>query len=126
MSKELLIAAYETKRLIFLTAYIQNPKPFADALAFAYMHRLAPILHQDIEREVYEEDPYREIYAVKADFMTDVLKRIDDLDRAGKHEEIEFYNLEDFYGGRHKRMQLIHSIEYFRIDGRLGRKFTRK
>ncbi|MFM0035175.1 hypothetical protein [Paraburkholderia strydomiana] len=116
-----LIALYELKRQSFLIGYIQNPENFDDALAFAYFKRLAPIFHEDSMREKYDGDPFAEVYAVKADFMDEVLKYVDHRDLAGDHSAIEFYNLEDKFGGyKANRIELIHTLEYARIDGRFS------
>lgn len=116
-----LIALYEIKRQSFLIGYIQNPGHFDDALAFAYFNRLAPIFHEDIMREKYDIDPFAEVYAVKAGFMNDVLKYVDERDAAGDHAAIEFYTLEDNFGGyKANRIELIHTLEYARIDGRFN------
>ncbi|WP_441460169.1 hypothetical protein [Burkholderia thailandensis] len=118
-----LIALYELKRQSFLIGYIQNPKHFADALAFAYFNRLAPIFHEDIMREYYGSDPFAEVYAVKADFMNEVLKYVDECEHQGDFTAIEFYNLEDKFGGyKANRIELIHTLEYARIDGRFSEK----
>lgn len=121
MADQLLTALYETKRQNFLIGFIQNPDHFSPALAYAYAHRLAPILHEDIQREVYGSDPFAEIYAVKADFIEGVLEHIDELDLAGNHADLKFSNLEDKFGGyKANRMELYHAIEYMRIDGRFS------
>lgn len=112
-------ALYEVKRQSFLIGYIQNPKHFDDALAFAYEHRIAPIFHEGIMREVQGEDPFEEAYFVSSEFATKVVKRIDELWLAKKYDELGFYDLEDEFGGHHEnRIELIRIIEYARISGR--------
>lgn len=114
-----LIALYELKRQTFLLGYIQNPDRFSDALAFAYYNRVAPIFHENIQREIYERDPFKEIYSVKATFVDEVARFIDESARKGDLTSIEFYNLEDRFGGyKAYRMELIHALEYMRIDRR--------
>lgn len=114
-----LIALYELKRQSFLLGYIQNPERFSDALAFAYFNRIAPVFHEDIARETYDSDPFEEIYAVKRDFALTVLKYIDERVLADDLEAIEFYKLEDKFGGyKANRIELIKALEYARIDGR--------
>ena len=110
-------ATFELFRLTFLQGYLQYPEKYPDALAFAYDNRISPILHEDIRRESYDEDPFEEAYSVKADFVTSVLKRIDELWGAEDFDALAFYSLEDHYGGRGVRVDLVHCIEYFRIDG---------
>lgn len=118
-----LIALYEIKRQGFLLGYIQNPDRFGDALAFAYYHRIAPVLHEDIARETYDGDPFEDIYAVKRDFILEVLKYIDERDLAGDHDALGFYKLEEQFGGyKTNRMELIHALEYIRIEGRFDDK----
>lgn len=116
-----LIALYELKRQSFLIGYIQNPENFDSALAFAYYNRLAPIFHEDSARENYEIDPFAEAYSVKADFIDEVLKYVDDREHEGDLTAIEFYNLEDKFGGyKANRIELIYALEYARIDGRFN------
>lgn len=118
MDKQL-IALYEVKRQSFLLGYIQNQDHFDDAHAFAQLKRLAPIFHENILRETYGEDPFEDGYAVKADFITDVLKYVDDKWLEKDFEAIGFYNLETHFGGyKTNRIELIHALEYMRIDGR--------
>ncbi len=117
-----LIALYELKRQTFLLGYIQNPDRFSDALAFAYYNRLAPIFHENVTRETYDEDPFSDVYAVKGDFISKVLEFVDENDLAGNYQAIEFYNLEDKFGGRSNRIEILHALEYARIDGRFGQK----
>lgn len=114
-----LVALYEIKRQSFLLGYIQNPGNFSDALAFAYYHRIAPIFHEDIARETHGKDPFDEVYAVKREFISDVLKYVDERWAANDLQAIGFYNLEDKFGGyKANRVELIHALEYARIDGR--------
>ena len=119
-----LVALYEVKRQAFLLGYLQHPSLFSDSHAFAVMHRLAPIFHENILREVHGEDPFEDVYAVKADFITEVLKYVDERWLEKDFEALEFYNLETKFGGyKTNRIELIHSLEYMRIDGRFDDAF---
>lgn len=119
MADPVLIALYETKRQQFLTSFIENPSRFSKSLAYAYEHRLDPIFNEAIQRETYGTDPFKEVYAVKGKFIEDVLRHIDTLDLAGRHDELAFYTLEEQFGGyKANRMELIFAIEYMRINGR--------
>lgn len=114
-----LVALYELKRQSFLFAYIQNPDQFSDALAYSYYHRVAPIFHENIEHETYGNDPFNDIYAVKRDFISEVTKYVDEQWLVRNFEAIAFYNLEEKFGGyKANRIELIHALEYTRIDGR--------
>jgi hypothetical protein len=114
-----LIALYEIKRQSFLIGYIQSPERFTDALAFAHYNRVAPIFHEGIMRESYESDPFEEVYQVSAAFVSEVTKYIDDRWLAKDYEAMEFYKLEDKFGGyKANRVELIHALEYTRISGR--------
>ncbi len=114
-----LVALYELKRQSFLIGYIQNPDNFSDALAFAYYRRVAPIFHEDIPRETYDRDPFETVHSVKASFVEEVTKYIDERWRTNDLKAIEFYNLEDKFGGyKANRVELIYALEYARIDGR--------
>jgi hypothetical protein len=116
-----LIALYELKRQSFLIGYIHNPQYFSPALAFAYYNRVAPIFHENIAREKYESDPFEDVYAVKASFVDEVTKYVDECDLAGNLEAIGFYKLEERFGGyKANRIELLHSLEYARIDGRFS------
>ncbi|MEQ9608782.1 MAG: hypothetical protein RLN99_14055 [Kiloniellaceae bacterium] len=104
-----------------MLGYIQNPDRFSDALAFAYFHRVAPVFHEVIAYETYDSDPFDEVYAVKRDFINEVLKYIDECDHAGDYDALGFYKLEDKFGGyKTNRMELLYALEYIRIDGRFG------
>lgn len=114
-----LVALYELKRQSFLIGYIQNPDHFSDALAFAYYHRLSPIFHEDIVRETYDSDPFEDAYAVKASFIDSVTQYVDECWRTNNLKAIEFYTLEEKFGGyKAKRIELLYTLEYARIDGR--------
>ncbi len=121
MDKQL-VALYELKRQSLLLGYVQNPSMISDGLAFAYENRVAPVLHENIAREVHGGDPFEDVHSVKADFVLDVLKHVDELDKAGNYKDLAFYNMEDHYGGRGIRVELIHALEYIRIDGRFDDK----
>jgi hypothetical protein len=119
MSDDLITALYETKRQNFLIGFIQNPSNFNPALAYAYYHRMAPVFHEDTVREIYESDPFEKAYWIKADFINEVLKYVDELDLANNHEDLKFSKLEDHFGGyKANRMELRCIIEYARIEGR--------
>ncbi|MDT4832960.1 hypothetical protein FQZ97_665380 [compost metagenome] len=121
MADQLLTALYETKRQNFLIGFIQNPERFDSALAFAYYRRLAPVFHEDVIREIYESDPFADVYWVKAEFINEVLDHLDELDREGKYDELKFSNLEDKFGGyKANRMELRYIIEYARINNRFS------
>lgn len=112
-------ALYELKRQGFLIGYIQNPDSFDDALAFAYENRLAPIFHEEIMRESHGEDLFAEAYVVTAEFMSGVVKFIDECCNNKTLDKIEFSELEDKFGGyKANRIELIRTIEYARISGR--------
>jgi hypothetical protein len=116
-----IVALYEVKRQSLLLGYLQNRSHFQDALAFAYFNRLAPVLHENIARETYKADPFEEVYAVKASFISDVLKHVAERVAANDLEAIEFYNLEGEFGGHQEnRVELIHTLEYARISGRFN------
>lgn len=118
-----LIALYELKRQTFLNGYVQNPDRFNDALAFAHYNRIAPFFHENLAREVYEGDPFDDVYLVKRDFINEVTKYVDECDLAGDYEAIGFYKLEDKFGGyKTNRVELIYALEYTRISGRFDEK----
>lgn len=119
-----LVALYEVKRQSFLLGYLQHPHLFSDAHAFAVQHRLAPIFHENILREVYGGDPFEEVYAVKADFISNVLKYVDERWLAKDWDALGFYNLEEKFGGyKTNRIELIHSLKYMRIADRFDDAF---
>lgn len=114
-----LVALYELKRQSFLNGYIQSPGNFSSALAYAYHHRVAPILHEIDDREVYGDDPFAEVYAVKASFVGEVFKYVDECQIANKFPEIGFYKLEERFGGyKVFRYELKRVLEYLRISGK--------
>lgn len=112
---------YELKRQNFLIGYIQSPKHFDAALAYAYEHRIAPVFHEEIAREKYGEDLFKEVYDVSADFMDEVYAYMDECDLNKKLDQLAFYKLEDKFGGyKRNRLELIRTIEYARVSGRFG------
>ncbi len=114
-------ALYELKRLSFSIGYIQNPKNFSPAFAYAYYNRVAPIFHENIARETYDFGPFMDVYAVKASFVDEVTKYVDECDLAGNLTAIGFYKLEDrFSGYKANRMELLHALEYTPIAGRFS------
>ncbi|MCY0388451.1 hypothetical protein OVY01_14695 [Robbsia sp. Bb-Pol-6] len=116
-----LIALYELKRQSFLIGYIQNPDKFSHALAFAYLNRIEPIFHEGIMKEKYDADPFEEVYFVKANFMDEVYRFLDERNLAGDYDAIGFYKLEEKFGGyKANRIELIYTLEYARIDGRFS------
>lgn len=118
-----LVALYETKRQAFLLGYVQFPQKFSAAHAFAVYHRVSPIFHEDIAREVHGVDPFEDLYAVKRDFILEVLNYVDQRSLENDFEALGFYQLENKFGGyKANRMELIHSLEYMRIDGRFDEK----
>lgn len=119
MSKELLIATYENRRLLVLNIFLTRPNKISAALAYAYEHRLAPIFHEEIAREHYGMDPYEDIYAVKADFIRAVAKHVDEHWLATNLDDVNFSKLENAFGGyKTNRMELVFAIRYMRLDGR--------
>ena len=119
-----LLALYEVKRLQFLMGYVQFPNKISDAHAFAVFHRMAPIFHENILREVHGEDPFDDAYAVKKEFITEVLRYVDERWLEKDFDALGFYNLEEKFGGyKTNRIELIHSLEYMRIDGRFDDAF---
>lgn len=116
-----LVALYEIKRQSFLIGFVQSPERFDSALAFAYYHRMAPYFHDSMVREKYGVDPYEEVYHVKRELMDQVLKYVDECDLQKKYDEIEFYKLEDRFGGyKTNRIELIYTLEYARIARRFN------
>lgn len=119
MSKDLLIAAYENKRLLILSTFLNHPGKVPPALAYAHDKRIAPIFHENIARECYGMDPYAEIYAVKARFVEEVSKHIDKLWLAKNLKNVGFQDLETSFGGyKANRMELVHAIRYMYLDDR--------
>jgi hypothetical protein len=124
MTDNSLVALYEIKRQTFLLGFIQHPEKCNPALAYAYEHRVAPLLHDAIAQEVYGFDPFDEIYAVKRDFLNEVFKYLDERCLAKDYEAVAFYSLENKFGGyKTNRGKLIHLLEYLRIAERFDDDF---
>jgi hypothetical protein len=77
LERELLIAAFETRRFLYLMAFLQHPEHVNKALAFAWNERICPIYHRTVEREVHGVDCFSEIYEVKEDDIDELTKYID-------------------------------------------------
>jgi len=119
-----LVAAFEQKRFTFLVTYLQFPDKFAEAHAFAVFNRLPPIFHENIARETYGDDPFDELYVVNSEFALDFLKYVDERWLEKDWDALGFYKLEEKFGGYKKyRVELIHLLEYMRIDGRFDDAF---
>jgi hypothetical protein len=114
-------ALYELKRQNLLMGYLQHPEKIDDALAYAYTHRLAPVFHEQTMRDSHGGDPFEAAYAVPADFMNELFKFMDECSINGNLADLEFYKLEEKFGGYKKnRIELIYAIEYARISHRFG------
>ncbi|MEO7240416.1 MAG: tyrosine--tRNA ligase [Sphingomicrobium sp.] len=112
-------AIYENHRDHLLTAFIDHPDRFSSAYAYALFYRIAPIFHESSSREVHDGDPFEKAYWVSSSFITNLLKHIDDLWLNKDFDGLEFYKLEENFGGyKTNRSELIHALEYIRISDR--------
>lgn len=119
ISKALLIAAYETKRMLVLTTFANNPKLVLPALAYAYDCRLAPIFHEGVAREMHGVDPFEDVYPVKREFMTSVAKFVDDRWIASDFDGIAFTKIEDEFGGyKMNRLEIASTLRYAFLSSR--------
>ncbi len=111
-------ALYEIKRQSLLQGFIAHPTHYDAALAYAYEHRLAPIFNEEIAREQLGCDPFEDAYAVKAEFMSQIINHIDNLWLQKDWKNLQFNQLEDKFGGyKTHRMEIARTIEYSRIKG---------
>lgn len=118
MSKELLIAAYETQRMLVLSAFASAPRLVPKEMAFAYEHRLAPVRNAALLREAHGLDPFEDIYPVKGAFMESVIAFVDEKWRAEDFEGMAFERLENHFGGyKANRMEIAHTLHYAFLAG---------
>ena len=119
-----LVALFELKRQTFLLGYIQSPDKIDDAHAFAVQNRVAPVFHENISRETHGGDPFADVYAVKEDFIIEVLRYVDKRWLEKDFDALGFYKLEDKFGGyKANRVELKHALEYIRMTGRFDSAF---
>ena len=116
------IALYEIKRQAFLIGYIQFPDKFSSSLAYAYDRRIAPIFHDVAEcKGVAKEDPFSDAYVISEDFASDVIEYVEHEWLAKNLKAVEFYKIEEKFGGRAKRAEIKFVLEYAKIDRRFDK-----
>ena len=120
----ILKAVYELKRQELLFAKFDRPtsKVIPDAVAFAYKHRLCPILHVSHNPDLGQENPFEDAYQISRQFAKTALDYCDE--KWKNNRAVTFYELEEFFhGNRHE----IHTVlRYAALSGRFDYYFFRQ
>ena len=116
VERDLLIAAFETRRFLYLTEFMHYPDHVHTALAFAWSERICPIYHRTLEREAHDVDCFSAVYKVKPDDMDELIQHLNDRRLHTREGEpitgVVFYELEAKFGKRIDRSGLIDCIRY--------------
>ncbi|WP_299326220.1 hypothetical protein [uncultured Maribacter sp.] len=113
----ILKALYEQRKLLITQNYktIGDKTGFAPSYVYAVANDVFPIFHtghyQDIEI-------YKDFYSVSENQIQNFIKYIDEIWL--KNEKVGFYDLEDKYGGRGVRFELINMLRYCHLDNRFS------
>ena len=117
----ILKALYEQRKLMITQHYkmIEEKTGFSQSYVYSVANDVFPIFHighyEDIE--IYDK-----FYKVGQAQIQDFIRYIDKIWLAKK--EVGFYDLENKYGGRENRFELINMLRYCYLDNRFsGEKF---
>jgi len=113
----ILKALYEQRKLLITQNYkmIGDKTGFSQSYVYSIANDIFPIFHighyEDIEI-------YTNLYKIKEQQIQEFIKYIDEVWR--KEDKIGFYDLEDKYGGREHRSDLIRMLRYCYLDNRFS------
>ena len=80
----------------------------SDSLFYALSHDVYPFFHENEEVEVYAD-----CFCVKKEFVSAVIKHIDEKVLTKDLNKLDFYSLEEKFGGyKQYRSELIHILRY--------------
>lgn len=116
VERSLLIAAFETRRSLYLMAFLQHREHANVALAYAWNERIYPFYHRTLEREVHGVDCFSDLYTAKENEVTELIEYLNERCLAANEGQpvtgVEFYELETKFGKRIGRAGLIDCIRY--------------
>lgn len=113
----ILKALYEQRKLIITQNYrtIGDKTGFAQSYVYSVANDVFPIFHighyEDIE--IYDK-----FYKVSQEKIQEFIRYIDEIWL--KKEQIGFYEIENKYGGRENRFELINMLRYCYLDNRFS------
>ncbi|CAK2945262.1 Dnd system-associated protein 4 [Vibrio crassostreae] len=118
MSNEILMKALfaqQRAQIIFMKS--MNADLMSNAYVYAWMHGVYPVF-QDGDNSVPDRphESFSEHFVVSAEFTMEVIKYLDDLWL--EDNSPTFYELEDRFGGKSNRCELLNICRYAYLDGR--------
>ena len=116
MSEVLMKALFAQQRAQIIQMRASGTGVIDDAYAYAWVGGLYPVNHDsDYSVPDRPHENFRDYFLVTDDFANDVIKYLDDrwLDKKCP----TFYELEDHYGGRDKRSDLVKVCRYCYLGG---------
>lgn len=93
-----------------------TPDLLPNSYVYAWMKGLYPFLHDgDYSVPDYPHENFSEHFKVSNEFATEVINYLDD--RWLNNNSPTFYELEDQFGGKSSRAELLHICRYAYLDG---------
>lgn len=115
----ILKALFAQRKLMISQFYKLNKEDsgFSPSYVYAIEHDCYPIFQVDEDDELIYED----LYLIKREKIEELLEYIDEKDNSENY--ITFYELEDKYGGKKVRYELIVMLRYIALDMRFSDEF---
>jgi len=113
----ILKALYEQRKLIICQNYrlLKSETGFSQSYVYSVANDLFPIFHIEYFPDI---EIYNEFYKISESVFQEFIEYIDQFWL--KNEKIGFYELENKYGGRQKRSELIDMLRYCYLDNRFS------
>ncbi|MUK39681.1 hypothetical protein GNP82_19290 [Aliivibrio fischeri] len=107
--------AQQRAQIIYMKS--MNADIMSDSYVYAWIHGLYPVF-QDGDHSVPDRphENFSEYFNISAQFTMEVIKYLDELWLEDKSPT--FYELEDRFGGKSNRCELINICRYSYLDGR--------
>ena len=116
-SNTILKALYEQRKLIITQNYksIGGKTGFSPSYVYSIANDIFPIFHLGQYEDI---EIYNEFYKVNESQIQEFIKYIDEVWL--KKEKVGFYDLENKFGGREMRFELIGMLRYCYLDNRFS------
>lgn len=116
-NKIILEALYEQRKLIITQNYkmMGIKTGFSEGYVYSVSHDIYPFFHIG---EYHGIELYNDLYQINELQITEFINYIDKMWKAD--EKIGFYDLEDKYGGRSSRSDLINMLRYCYLENRFS------
>lgn len=113
MEKEILKALYQMRKFQTIQFYKMNKEEsgISNSLVFALANDCYPLFHNRDEFDVYND-----FFSIKKDDVSRYLKYLDENNLNNSNKT--FYEIEDHFGGKSVRMDLITVFRYAFLDNR--------